>query len=129
MPGRTVVIAGSVLLASLGLYLAFLLGSWALGVVPVLSHQGRLRRLVQQHPTLDRVTRGLEDEGSRLVAAPTNAEELRRVVVERGRDQGAAILDKGGRYPRTRVHVSGDMTYFLFFDAQDVLRDSVCVCR
>jgi len=126
---RPAVLAGGVVVASLGLYLAFLLGSWAIGVAPILFHEGRLRRLVQQNPTLDRATSALEGEGSRLVAAPTNAEELRRVVVERGRDQGAAILDKASRYPRTRVHVSGDMTYFLFFDAKDVLRDSVCVCR
>jgi hypothetical protein len=122
------VIAASVLLAGLGLGLAFWLGSWALDVAPVLFHQGRLRRLVQQHPRLDRATRALEEEGTRLVAAPESEEELRHEVADRGGDQGAVILEKAKRYPRTRIHVAGDMTYFLFFDAQDVLRDSVCAC-
>jgi hypothetical protein len=60
VPSRGVVIAASVLIAGLGLGLAFWLGSWALDVAPVLFHQGRLRRLVQQHPRLDRATRALE---------------------------------------------------------------------
>ena len=126
---RRAVLAGSVVLASAGLYLVMLLGAWAIEVAPVLFHQARLRRLVQQHPRLDRVTRGLEDEGSRLVAAPSTEAERRRVVAEWGKDKAAVVLETASRYPRTRVHVSGDRAYFLFFDAQDVLREAVCVCR
>jgi len=127
VPGRPVVVAGSVLLASLALYLAFWLGAWAFDVRRYSTHETRLRRLVQQQPGVDRVTRGLQDEGSRLVAAPTTDDELRRVVAERGKDRAALILEKAGRYPRTRVHVAGDMVYFLFYDAQGVLRDYVYV--
>jgi len=127
MPSRPVVIAGSVLLASLALYLAFWLGAWAFDVRRYSTHDARLRRLVQQQPSIDRVTRGLEDEGSPLVAAPTTEAELRRVVAERGRDKSTAILERAARYPKTRVHVAGDMVYFLFYDARGVLRDYVYV--
>lgn len=129
MPGRPVVIAGSVILASLALYLALWLGAWAFDIRRFSTHDTRLRRLVQQQPSIDRVTRGLDEEGSRLVAAPATEEELRRVVAERGGDRGPAILDKARRFPKTRVHVAGDMVYFLFYDGEGVLREYVYVTR
>ncbi len=129
MPSRPLVIAGSVVLASLALYMALWLGAWAFDIRRFTTHDTRLRRLVQQQPSMDRVTRGLEDEGSRLVAAPATEEELRRVVAERGKDKGPAILDKARRYPKTRIHVAGDMVYFLFYDGEGVLRDYVLVTR
>jgi hypothetical protein len=127
MPGRPLVIAGSVVVASLALYLAFWLGAWAFDVRRFTTHDTRLRRLVQQQPSMDRVTRGLQDEGSRLLAAPADEDERRRVVGERGKDRAPAILEKARRYPKTRVHVAGDMVYFLFYDEGDVLRDYVIV--
>jgi hypothetical protein len=127
MPGRPLVIAGSVVLASLALSLALWLGSWAFDTRQWVSHDTRLRRLVQQQPSMDRVTRGLQDEGSGLVATPTGEDELRRVVAQRGKDRAPAILEKARRYPKTRVHVAGEMVYFLFYDAGDVLRDYVLV--
>jgi hypothetical protein len=127
MPSRAVVIAGSVIVASLALYGAFWLGAWAFDVRRFTTHNNRLRRLVEQHPSMDRVTRGLQDEGSRLVAAPATEEDLRRVVAERGKDRGSDILEKGRRYAKTRVHLAGDVVYFLFYDDKDVLRDYVFV--
>jgi hypothetical protein len=127
MPSRAVVIAGSVIVASLALYGAFCLGAWAFDVRRFTTHNNRLRRLVEQHPSMDRVTRGLQDEGSRLVAAPATEEDLRRVVAERGKDRGSDILEKGRRYAKTRVHLAGDVVYFLFYDDKDVLRDYVFV--
>jgi hypothetical protein len=127
VPSRTVVIAGSVLVASLALYGAFWLGAWAFDLRRFSTHDTRLKRLVQQHPSMDRVTRGLQDEGSRLVAAPATEEELERVVAELGKDRGPAILEKARRYSKTRVHVAGDVVYFLFYDDDDVLRDYVFV--
>jgi hypothetical protein len=127
LPSRPVVIAGSVIVASLALYGAFWLGAWAFDVRRFTTHNNRLRRLVEQHPSMDRVTRGLQDEGSLLVASPATQEELKRVVAERGKERGPAILEKARRYPKTRVHVAGDMVYFLFYDEDDVLRDYVFV--
>ena len=86
MPSRPVVIAGSVLGASLALFGAFWLGAWAFDTRQFISHDTRLRHMVQEHPSLDRATKGLEDEGSGLVAAPRGEDELRRVVAApRGR--------------------------------------------
>jgi hypothetical protein len=127
VPSRPVVIAGSIVLASLALYGAFWLGAWAFDVRRFTTHNSRLRRLVEQHPSMDRVTQGLQDEGSRLVAAPATEDELKRVVAERGKDRGPAILEKGRRYAKTRVHLAGDVVYFLFYDDKDVLRDYVFV--
>src|SRR5262245_38404433 len=109
MPGRPLVIAGSVVLASLSLALALWLGAWAFDTRQWVTHDTRLRRLVQQHPSMDRVTRGLEDEGSGLVASPSGPDELRRVVAERGKGRAPVILEKARQYPRTRVHLAGKM--------------------
>jgi hypothetical protein len=127
MPSRALVIAGSVVVASLALGLAFWLGAWAFDTRQWVTHDTRLRRMVEQHPSIDRATRGLEDEGSGLVAAPTGGDELRRVVAERGKDRAPLILEKARQYPTVRVHVAGGMVYFLFYDAGEVLRDYVLV--
>ena len=127
MPSRAVVIAGSVVVASLALGLSFWLGAWAFDTRQWVYHDTRLRRMVQQHPSIDRATRGLEDEGSGLVAAPAGGDELRDVVAERGKDRAPLILEKARRYPTIRVHAAGEMVYFLFYDAGEVLRDYVLV--
>jgi hypothetical protein len=129
VPSRPLVVAGSAVLASLALYGSFWLGAWAFDARRFTIHNTRLRRLVEQQPSLDRVTRGLQDEGSRLVASPATEEERRRVVAEFGKDRGPAILEKERRYPKTRVHVAGDVVYFLFYDDKDVLRDYAFVSR
>jgi hypothetical protein len=110
-------------------YLAFVLGAWAFEARRTAVHDTRLRHLVQQQPTMDRVTRGLEDEGSLLVAAPRTPAELARVVRERAGQRAPAILEKARGYPQTRVFQAGDMIYFLFFDKDDVLRDFAYVSR
>jgi hypothetical protein len=117
------------LASALMAYVAFALGAWAFGARRYATHETRLRRLVQQQPTMDRVTRGLEDEGSPLLAAPQSPPELRRVVEERAGARAPAILEKARAYPQTRVFQAGDMIYFLFFDANDVLRDYAYVSR
>jgi hypothetical protein len=129
MPSRAVVIAGSVVVASLALGLAFWLGAWAFDTRQWLTHDTRLRRLVQQLPSRDRATRGLQDEGTALVAAPSGPDELRRAAEQWGRDRAPAILEKARDFPTTRVHLAGGMVYFLFYDAEDVLRDYVLVVR
>ncbi len=129
MPGRPLVIAASVALASLALSLAFWLGAWAFDVRSVLSHEARLRHLVQEQPSIDRATRGLDDEGSRLVAAPAGEDDLRRVVAERGGSRAPAILEKARKFPHVRVHAAGAMVYFLFYDADEKLRDYVLVAN
>jgi hypothetical protein len=117
------------LASALMAYVAFALGAWAFGARRWVAHDTRLRHLVQQQPTMDRVTRGLADEGMLLVAAPRTPAEVRRAVEELAGPRAPAILEKARAHPQTRVYQAGDMIYFLFFDAEDVLRDYAYVSR
>lgn len=112
---------------ALAAYLAFRIGAWGFGFRRFSQHEGRLRRLLPLQPTLERVVKGLNDEGSRLVAAPETAEALERVVAERGSRRAAEIRAKAARYRHTRVFLAGDMVYFVFFDEARVMRDFTCV--
>ena len=124
---RFVIVATSVAITVAVATLAFWLGAWAFGYRRYSTHQTRLQHLVVQRPTLARVVQGLHDEGSPLVASPASDEDLRRVAAERGRGKAAEVLEKGRRWPRTRVFVAGDMVYFIYFDDADVMRDFTCV--
>lgn len=109
--------------------LALYLGAWAYDTKRFSVHDTRLRHLVERGALLDQVVRGLEAEGSPLLFAPKGPEELRRAAAERGRRKVPEILDKGGRWPETRVFVASDMVYFIYFDAAGVMRDYTCVSR
>jgi hypothetical protein len=124
---RFVIVATSVAITVAVATLAFWLGAWAFGYRRYSTHQTRLQHLVVQRPTLARVVQGLHDEGSPLVASPVSDEDLQRVAAERGRGKAAEVLEKGRRWPRTRVFVAGDMVYFIYFDDADVMRDFTCV--
>jgi len=118
--------AGATLLVGL---LAFYLGAWGFGFQRFSRHEGRLRRLLALQPHLEQVVQALNDEGSPLEAAPESRAELRRIVKERGGNKAEEILEKGDRWPKTRVFVAGDMVYFLFFDGEGLMRDFTCVSR
>jgi hypothetical protein len=80
-----------------------------------------------QEPTRDRVERGLADEGSPLIEAPEGPVALEKAARSLGGRKAEEVLTKGRRWPTTRVFRAGDMLYFLYFDAADVLRDYTCV--
>jgi hypothetical protein len=124
---RFLVVTASLVIAVAMATSAFFLGAWAFGYKRYSAHQTRLARLVGHRPTLEQVVRALEDEGSPLVAAPASDDELRRVATERGRGKAAEVLEKGRRWPRTRVFVAQDMVYFIYFDEGEVMRDFTCV--
>jgi hypothetical protein len=124
---RLAILAGSLATTALAAYLAFRIGAWSFGFRRFSQHEGRLGRLLPRQPTLERVVQGLNDEGSRLVAAPETAEALERVVAERGGNRAAEIRTKAARFPYTRVFLAGDMVYFIFFDETRVMRDFTCV--
>jgi hypothetical protein len=124
---RYLVVAASLVIAVAIATAALFLGAWAFGYKRYSAHQTRLEHLLAHRPTLDQVVRALEDEGSHLVAAPANDDELRRVATERGRAKAAEVLEKGRRWPRTRIFVADDMVYFIYFDGNDVMRDFSCV--
>ncbi len=123
MVGASLAITAAI--AALALYL----GAWAYDTKRFSIHDTRLRHLVEQRALMDQVVRGLEAEGSPLLFAPKSPEELRRAAGERGRSRVPEILEKGGRWPETRVFVASDMVYFLYFDAAGVMKDYTCVSR
>ena len=47
---------------------------------------------------------------------------LHRLSKRRG-----AVLVKAREWPRTEVFAVGPMVYFLYFDADDIMRDFVCI--
>src|SRR5262249_59921613 len=104
-----------------------LLGSWGYEIRRLSYHDARLRRLVDRQPTVDVVTVALEEEGSPLLAAPADPDALRRAVERWGDGRREEILQKSGRWPTTRAHRAGDVTYFLYYDASGVLKDYTCV--
>jgi hypothetical protein len=121
--GASLVITAGI--AALALYL----GAWAYDTKRFSIHDTRLRHLVEQRALVDQVVRGLEAEGSPLLLAPKDPAALRRAAEARGRQRIREILDKGGRWPETRVFVASDMVYFIYFDAAGVMRDYTCVSR
>ena len=121
------IFAGALLLTGTACALAFWLGAWSFDFRRYSQHEGRLRRLVLQEPTRDRVERGLADEGSPLVEAPEGSAALEKVARSLGGRKAEEVLTKGRRWPTTRVFRAGDMLYFLYFDRDDVLRDYTCV--
>ena len=110
-------------------YLALILGAWGFDFRRTSQHEGRLRRLVQQQPTLDRVVRGLADDGSPLIESPDGPAALEAVASRHGGAKAGEVRAKGRRWPTTRVFRAGDMIYFLYFDGDDVLRDYTWVTR
>jgi hypothetical protein len=120
---------GSVAVTAVFVTIAFFLGAWAFETRRFLTHETRLQRLVARRPTLVQVVQGLKNEGSPLLAAPRSGDELRRIAEERGRARAAQVVEKGQRWPITRVFQADDMVYFVFFDDGGVMRDYICVAR
>lgn len=126
---RLLILVGALAATSAALALALLLGSWALNTHRYIEHQDRLRRVLVQQPTMERVVKALEDEGSPLIAAPATAEEIETVIAERGGAKAAELRAKARRWPRLRVFRAADMVYFIYFDGEGIMRDFTCVSR
>jgi len=126
---KLLIVLGSFAATALAAYLAFLLGAVGFDTRRFMQHEGRLRRLLAQQPKLEQVVQGLEAEGSRLLAAPAKEADLRRVATELGGPRAKEIIEKGTRWPQTRVFLAADMVYFIYFDADGVMRDFTCVSR
>jgi hypothetical protein len=105
------------------LWLALMLGAWGFDYRRFSYHEGRLRRMVDQKPTLGQVVQGLKDDGSPLLAAPSTAEEVRQAAERWGGPRAAEIVEKARRHAYTRVFRASDVVYFLYFDAEGILRD------
>ena len=117
--------AGGLFIASAMAALAFGLGSWAYQYRRLSLHEGRVRRMVEQHPKVSQVRAALQAEGARETYVP-RADERGPLIAFMPPRKEAEIEAKMGRYPTLFLfEVEGGMIYALFFDSAGVLRDSV----
>lgn len=123
---RKVVFVAAGSLAATGgiLALVFSLAGWAYRHRGASLHDGRLRRVVEKHPTLGQVSDGiLAEPGNRALPTPASEEELRRLVAQYPRGRADQIVAKRRRWRDMRVFDAGDVVYFLYFDEAGVLQD------
>jgi hypothetical protein len=123
------IFAGALAVTLGALTLAMLLGSASFDFRRYTVHRQRLQKVLREQPTADRLTRGLADEGTTLLAVARTHEEVEREASVRGGKSTAEIREKGARHAETRVYQSGDMLYFVFFDGGGVMRDFTCASR
>jgi len=123
------ILAGAVLITLSALVVAMLLGSASFDFRRYSQHQGRLAKVLREQPTAGRLTQGLADEGTVLLAVAKTRDEVEREASTRGRKKAAEIREKGGRHAETRVYQTADMLYFIYFDADGVMRDFTLVSR
>jgi hypothetical protein len=128
-PPRAAILVASMAITAGVAYLAFLLGAWGFDTRRYGQHEARLRKLLLANPRLDQVVQAFEAEGSPLVASASGPRELEQVAADRARDQKGEVVEKGARWPQTRVFAAGDMLYFIFFDETGVMRDFTLVSR
>jgi hypothetical protein len=121
------ILAGAFTATAATLALALLLGAWGFEYRRYSQHEGRMKRVLQQEPTMSRLTAGLAEEGAAVLAAPDSPEETAGVIVEHGGVRAAEIRGKVERWGHLRVYRAADMLYFVFFDDAQVMRDFTCV--
>lgn len=123
------ILAGALAVTLGALAIAFWLGSASFDVRRYGQHNQRLEKVMREHPSADRLTRGLVAEGTPLLVTALSAEEKERAAVARGGARLAEIREKAARHPELRVYRAGDMIYFIYFDRQGLMRDFTCVSR
>ncbi len=126
---RVCVVAGALCVTLAALSLAFWLGAASFDARRYDQHRRRLAKVLLEQPSADRLTRGLEAEGSPLVERAATTAEKERAALAHGGARLAEIREKAARYPELRVYRAGDMLYFVYFDAASVMRDFTCVSR
>ena len=123
-------IIGGALAVTLGaLTLAMVLGSASFDFRRYTVHQQRMQKVLREQPTADRLTRGLADEGTVLLAVLRSREDVGREASARGGKKAAEVREKADRHAETRVYQASDMLYFVYFDADGVMRDFTCASR
>ena len=124
------ILLGALAVTLAALSIAMLLGATSFDFRRYTQHESRLRKVMREAPTADRLTRGLATKAPLLIAAPASREEAeqrdRRSAA--GEDGRAARQDRPAT-PQLRVFARPDMLYFVFFDADGVMRDFTCVSR
>jgi hypothetical protein len=121
-----VVVVGSIAGTSVLVGLVFSLGGWAYQHRRLTLHDGRLRRLVEQHPSADRASRGiLAEPGNWEIPVPASDEELRRLASQWSPARADEIVAKRRQGKSLRIFGVRDVVYFLYFDDEGKLRDYV----
>jgi hypothetical protein len=128
-PRRFAFLAGALAVTAAGLAFALWLGSWAYDTRRYSQHVGRLERLLPKSPGLDLTVQAFEEEGTPLLARADTPDELQALAARLAGKQAAEVLEKGARWPHTRVFGAPDMLYFVYFDAERVMRGFTCVSR
>jgi hypothetical protein len=132
---RLWIVLGALAVTLGALAVAMLLGSASFDFRRYAQHENRLRKVMREQPTAGRLTQGLHDEGTLLLAAARTREEKERAIASSSgepRTPAPRIDDvraKALRYPEMRVYQASDMLYFVFFDEAGVMRDFTCVSR
>ncbi len=124
---RVWILAGAFTATAVTLALAFMLGAWGFDYRRFSQHEGRLRRVLEEQPTIDRLSAGLVEEGATVLAAPQTAPEVERAIADHGEARAAELREKARRWGQLRVYQAADMLYFVFFDEDGVMRDFTCV--
>ena len=115
---------GSVAATGAIVALVFSLAGWAYRHRDASLHDGRLRRVVEQHPTVSQVSEGiLAEPGNRALPTPASEEELRRLLAQYPRGQVDQIVAKRRRWRDLRVFEARDVLYILYFDEAGALQD------
>jgi len=118
------VVAGSLAVTGAIVVLVFSLAGWAYRHRDVSLHDGRLRRAVEQHPTMSQVSAGiLAEPGNRALPTPASEEELRRLIDQYPRGRADQILAKRRRWRDLRLFDAHDVVYILYFDEAGALQD------
>ena len=123
------IMAGALAVTLGALALAMLLGSASFDFRRYTVHRQRMQKVLREQPTADRLTRGLADEGTVLLAVLRSREDVGREASARGGKNAAEVREKAARHAETRVYQASDMLYFVFFDTAGVMRDFTCVSR
>jgi hypothetical protein len=124
---RLWILFGAFVVSATSLGVALMLGSWTFEYRRHSQHATRLERVMEHEPTMVRLTEGLANEGTTILAAPETAEDLQVAIDTHGGAIAETIRQKARRWPRLRVYRTVDMIYFIFFDDDDVMRDFACV--
>jgi hypothetical protein len=118
------VVAGSLAVTGAIVVLVFSLAGWAYRHRDVSLHDGRLRRVVEQHPTMSQVSAGiLAEPGNRALPTPASEEELLRFLASYPRGRADQILTKRRRWRDLRLFDAHDVVYILYFDEAGALQD------
>jgi hypothetical protein len=118
-------LGGGVIAAGALAALVMTLGSWAYQHRRYTLHDGRLKRLVEQHPTVGDASQGiLAEAGNRAIDPPRSEPEL-RAWISRWPARADEVLRKWERWPMLRIFAVGDLVYVLYFSDGGRLQDYV----